>query len=1539
MGVRYGSKAWILFVFAVLLFFSVHSGGAERVGREAGLSSKTRVRKLARKAGVRYVEVEITLSEEFDLAYISGLPRAAGNEPEVSGDSRRVKVQLPQSLVGELAEAGAEFEAVRNFVFIEGSGGGAESLDGDIGPLATCSGPYEEGSSGLDVYIEDHYYWYGSGIDFSGSSVTFAVNCIDIHYVVRLNSYNFFDVSFSDEDGDNKYWLETGRWGANGDINETRTGITAYNGEPINQWWVLWAGESATSGSSYIDSWWIKLYYEEGYCYAEGDYCAEGDYISRVQVGDIDNVSGCDNYGDYTSLSTSMEIGEGYPIQVDNYNPYDDQDQCGIWVDWNQDLDFKDAGETIAVSGTPGYGPYTATITPPSWAVLGDTRMRVRIRWTGDVEPCAVTDYGDVEDYTITVTSAPLTRIYGKKWHDLNDNGQMDGGEPGLSGWTIFLDENYNGEIDTNDIVTTTDMQGSYEFTDMEPNLYYHVSEEDQDGWINTYPGAGGIHYRVWVEENNDVELNFGNYQLHNCDINGYKFHDVNNNGVRDDSEEPLSGWEIYIDENENGQWDSGEPKTTTSATGYYEFTNLEPGYYNIMEVPQAGWFQTYPGLTSGRLWGLENRDHEGQSTIVEINLATMMIESRFAAPYNSIGLGIGFLATGPSTLLYCPLRMIDFNTADSLFFEIDSETGLVIDRGVLEMPINEVAWSCTWHNGILYFMSVVTPLPPSPELPVTYLNRYDAFTKELLSRDQIVDVSCDSLAGDPYEDLLLCNLLINRTLYEIDPDTANVVGTIGQQWVIGPDMAYTNGVLYKTFWARDDIHKLHREDGSLISTQKVTGYKSFDTITGGIGVKGGHRVWVGKKDVEANFGNRPDSEGSLSGTKYEDLNRNGERDANEPGMAGWTIYVDLDGDMRVDALEPSTVTDANGNWIIEGLKYGRYFVREVQQKGYLRTEPGLVWIDLVEVDGPRDIVFDDLRNLLYVSTEAGEIERFDLSTNQFLSPVTIGGSPHGMDITADYSALYVADTQLSGGNGVVHKINTDTLNVTDLTYTVGENENGSYDIAIGSQGLALFTGSSAGSILIPLYVLNTSTDIITTHPNVMGTDRIKNDLRLVRSYDRNTLLLIGNSSDGWVAAYDAPSNSFSNDKSFWDYLHESPIALNRDGSMAAIQLDDHCRIVDSDFNMIMGLDDSRMGGEFDPSSDLYYQFHREWNTLLAIDTVVWELLNNVGTGLVAETYEKFTRGETAITADGRVLGITDPNYVSLHRREYYALALPGRTIGGLDFGNKTLLCGDIDGDRDVDLFDLECLIEDWLCNELSMDIAPAVRDQIVTMPDFARFSNAWLSQEGEANWDWLCDVAPAGGDEFVDIRDLKVLTDEWLLEGMRYDSDVAGSSGSDGFVNLYDFACLAGDWAVAENIIKYDEDFETGDFSKLPWEHAGDGPWTIDSSEYFEGSYSAKSADLPRYDESILRVTVNCGDGNIYFMLRSGRGGTFRFRVDGELVFDWDSFGWDEDLYWSLVAIPVSSGTHTFEWSYEPTGLGLDHAWIDAIRLPPVND
>ncbi|MCK5125632.1 MAG: choice-of-anchor J domain-containing protein [candidate division Zixibacteria bacterium] len=134
-----------------------------------------------------------------------------------------------------------------------------------------------------------------------------------------------------------------------------------------------------------------------GYCSASGG-CDE--YISRVAVSDIDNSSACDGYADYTSIIGNMAFGGSFPITVENGNPYS-TDECAVWVDWNQDLDFSDAGEEFYLG--VGTGPYTGTIVVPGTALGGMTRMRVRINYNAAPPMCGVTSYGEVEDYTINV--------------------------------------------------------------------------------------------------------------------------------------------------------------------------------------------------------------------------------------------------------------------------------------------------------------------------------------------------------------------------------------------------------------------------------------------------------------------------------------------------------------------------------------------------------------------------------------------------------------------------------------------------------------------------------------------------------------------------------------------------------------------------------------------------------------------------------------------------------------------------------------------------------------------------------------------------------------------------------------------------------------------------------------------------------------------------------------------------------------------------------------------------------------------------------
>jgi hypothetical protein len=139
----------------------------------------------------------------------------------------------------------------------------------------------------------------------------------------------------------------------------------------------------------------------KAYCTASGT-CDE--FISRVQLNEIDNLSACTQYGNYTAQNTIMSVGSSYQITITNGNPIYPDDQCGVWVDWNQNEVFDD-NEAVQVNGTPGVGPYTATITPPAGSVPGETRLRTRITYFQTPMPCGATTYGEVEDYSVTILS------------------------------------------------------------------------------------------------------------------------------------------------------------------------------------------------------------------------------------------------------------------------------------------------------------------------------------------------------------------------------------------------------------------------------------------------------------------------------------------------------------------------------------------------------------------------------------------------------------------------------------------------------------------------------------------------------------------------------------------------------------------------------------------------------------------------------------------------------------------------------------------------------------------------------------------------------------------------------------------------------------------------------------------------------------------------------------------------------------------------------------------------------------------------------
>ena len=78
----------------------------------------------------------------------------------------------------------------------------------------------------------------------------------------------------------------------------------------------------------------------------------------------------------------------------------------GIWVDWNQNGSFADAGEQMYISGAY-LATTTGSFTVPAGALTGPTRMRVVGDWlTTTPVACPGTSYSECEDYTFNVTAS-----------------------------------------------------------------------------------------------------------------------------------------------------------------------------------------------------------------------------------------------------------------------------------------------------------------------------------------------------------------------------------------------------------------------------------------------------------------------------------------------------------------------------------------------------------------------------------------------------------------------------------------------------------------------------------------------------------------------------------------------------------------------------------------------------------------------------------------------------------------------------------------------------------------------------------------------------------------------------------------------------------------------------------------------------------------------------------------------------------------------------------------------------------------------------
>ncbi len=175
------------------------------------------------------------------------------------------------------------------------------------------------------------------------------------------------------------------------------------------------------------------------YSSVSGGDTSYGEYITNVQFYGINRDSGDDGgYADHTgSVTSNLTPGSSYTLSV-TISTGGYTDYVSVVIDWDQDYDLSD--NTVYGLGYGSSDPLTlsASLTVPSDAAEGQTRMRIMQSYDSyHTDPTANQNYGETEDYTVSVGTSTYSQ------------GQADSGNYRAD---LDMEQNNLDQIETPDV-------------------------------------------------------------------------------------------------------------------------------------------------------------------------------------------------------------------------------------------------------------------------------------------------------------------------------------------------------------------------------------------------------------------------------------------------------------------------------------------------------------------------------------------------------------------------------------------------------------------------------------------------------------------------------------------------------------------------------------------------------------------------------------------------------------------------------------------------------------------------------------------------------------------------------------------------------------------------------------------------------------------------------------------------------------------------------------------------------------------------------
>jgi uncharacterized repeat protein (TIGR01451 family) len=322
-----------------------------------------------------------------------------------------------------------------------------------------------------------------------------------------------------------------------------------------------------------------------------------------------DNKAAGINFGYKNGSATTAIVGDYVWSDADD-NGIQDPGEGGLGgvtmqlVAPGADGVFGTADDVVAASTTTNaFGTYLFTnVAPGTYTVNADT-ANILTGYTSTTGPqSAVSVAGSKTTNAFSVIggstylmmdfgfySASTYSVSDKVWFDLNDNGSLDPGEPGIGGITVSL-LNSGGDVTA---ATTSDAYGNFTFSGVAGGQDYTVKITDGDqkliGFSGTTTAAQNAQLPVSV---NNADVSGTHFGYNAPGRIGYRvWNDGNGNGVQDSGEQGMAGviLSLYFDTNGDGilettgtNPDQLVDTTTTDSSGDYMFQVTSGGRYFV---------------------------------------------------------------------------------------------------------------------------------------------------------------------------------------------------------------------------------------------------------------------------------------------------------------------------------------------------------------------------------------------------------------------------------------------------------------------------------------------------------------------------------------------------------------------------------------------------------------------------------------------------------------------------------------------------------------------------------------------------------------------------------------------------------------------------------------------------------------------------------------------------------------------------------------------------------------------------------------------